>query len=166
MSTHEREDFILENRGLVTSVAERLGRDDPDAIQDGMVGLIRAVDAYRPDGRPFSTYAWAAIRNEILRGLRRNRIRRIREDKLVGFDPPDSSSEDEFAAARFRIDAAAVAAKLGGRRREFFERLVGLKCEPPGSYFGVAQACGVAPSTVTRRIGGIAEALILEGAET
>lgn len=165
MSTYERERAILDNYGLVIQVAKRFGRLDLDVIQEGVLGLIRAVDGYQPGVHAFSIYACVAIRRAIIHALRKESAGRRREVSRDDVDLLDAASELPFEEARFRIDAREVAGKLKGRSRCFFERLVGLDGSPAGSYKNVAEEFGAAPSTVTRRIGGLAEALILEGAE-
>jgi RNA polymerase sigma factor for flagellar operon FliA len=62
---------------LVRYVVNRLGAtvtgvfDDDDAMQAGMLGLIAAHDAYRPDrGASFETYAILRIRGAILDAVR------------------------------------------------------------------------------------------------
>ena len=67
-----REDFIVNNLGLVLSVVKRMQYLKPDhipledVVQEGYIGLIRAVDKYDPEQSKFSTYAtwWiqAAVR--------------------------------------------------------------------------------------------------------
>ncbi len=67
--------LVESNLKLVVSVAKvysRSGVPLPDLIQEGNIGLIRAVDAYDPDkGFRFSTYAVAWIRQAITRAIER-----------------------------------------------------------------------------------------------
>lgn len=166
MSTHERERAILDNYGLVIAVAQRFGPPNDDAIQNGVIGLIKAVDGYQSGDTPFSSYACVAIRRAIIHALRRESESRLGKVSRCDFDLPDKASESPFEEARFRIDAKEVAGRLQGRSRRYFERLVGLDGPPAGSYQKVAKEFNAAHTTVTRRIGGLAEALIREGAET
>lgn len=68
-----REQLGCANTRLVVSIAKRyrgLGVSFPDLIQNGNVGLMRAVDRYDPDtGNRFSTYATWWIRQAVTRGL-------------------------------------------------------------------------------------------------
>jgi RNA polymerase primary sigma factor len=68
-----RERFIESNSRLVISIARRyLGRGLPlsDLMQEGNLGLIKAVERFDPDrGHRFSTYATWWIRQAILRAV-------------------------------------------------------------------------------------------------
>jgi RNA polymerase primary sigma factor len=68
-----REKLIGSNLGLVISVAKKYlssGQPLADLIQDGNMGLIQAVEKFRPDmGACFSTYAAWWIRQAIVRSL-------------------------------------------------------------------------------------------------
>lgn len=67
--------LIESNLKLVVSVAKvysRSGVPLPDLIQEGNIGLIKAVDSFDPDkGFRFSTYAVAWIRKAITRAIER-----------------------------------------------------------------------------------------------
>lgn len=75
-AAQSRERFIHANVGLVHSIANRTSRpryvDLDDLVQDGMIGLERAVDRFdERRGAKFSTYATWSIRESIQRGLER-----------------------------------------------------------------------------------------------
>lgn len=67
--------LVESNLKLVVSVAKvysRSGVPLPDLIQEGNIGLIRAVDAFDPDrGFRFSTYAVSWIKQAITRAIER-----------------------------------------------------------------------------------------------
>lgn len=68
--------LTISNMPLVWAVATRLEKPGtPPAEElaaDGMVALVRAVDRYDVDGgRSFASFAWVAIRWEIIKALRR-----------------------------------------------------------------------------------------------
>ncbi len=67
--------LVESNLKLVVSVAKvysRSGVPLPDLIQEGNIGLIKAVDSYDPErGFRFSTYAVAWIRQAITRAIER-----------------------------------------------------------------------------------------------
>jgi RNA polymerase sigma factor FliA len=96
---------IARYRHLVRYVVDRLRAsvvgvfDQDDAMQAGMLGLLAARDAYRPDrGASFETYAILRIRGAIL-------------DAVRALDPMGRPSRD---AARVIADAStALAAALG-----------------------------------------------------
>ncbi|RYG25471.1 RNA polymerase sigma factor RpoD/SigA [bacterium] len=71
--TYSREKLVATNLRLVVSVAKRFaGRGVPllDLIQEGNLGLMKAVDRFDPErGYRFSTYATWWIRQAVARGL-------------------------------------------------------------------------------------------------
>jgi RNA polymerase sigma factor (sigma-70 family) len=69
-----REELVLTNLGLVYAEALRLcrlsGADRDDLVQEGILGLLRAIQLFDPDrGSSFSTYACWWIRQRMLRYL-------------------------------------------------------------------------------------------------
>jgi len=77
----EKDRFVLANMGLVFKVAQRFRHASlslHDLVQDGAIGLMRAVDMFDPDkGFRFSTYAVWWIRHAMGRALA-DRSRTIR----------------------------------------------------------------------------------------
>ena len=74
-----REMLILHNLRLVAIIAERYpsGQEAEDLMSSGIIGLVKAVDTYRPSQNSrITTYASKCIENEIRMYLRSaNRIR-------------------------------------------------------------------------------------------
>ena len=73
-----QEELVLHYQGLVFKLAHKIvrslrkGTEVEDLISDGMVGLVKAIDAFDLErGFKFSTYATPVIRGSILNGLRR-----------------------------------------------------------------------------------------------
>jgi RNA polymerase sigma factor for flagellar operon FliA len=102
----ERDLVLVRYRHLVRYVVHRLRPrvagvfDDDDAMQAGMLGLIAARDAYRPDrGASFETYAILRIRGAIL-------------DAVRALDPIGRSSRD---AARSIADGRDLLSATLGR---------------------------------------------------
>jgi RNA polymerase primary sigma factor len=102
---HARERLIVSNLALVVSIAKRYrgqGLSLPDLIQEGVLGLMRAVEKFDwRRGHRFSTYATWWIRHAVRRAIA-NKAREIRI--------PVSTLEREHRIARAERD---LAAKLG-----------------------------------------------------
>jgi RNA polymerase primary sigma factor len=68
-----RSELIRANLRLVVAIAKRyrgLGLDLEDLVQEGNLGLLRAVDGFDPtQGFRFSTYAFCWIRQAVLRAI-------------------------------------------------------------------------------------------------
>ncbi|TSC68284.1 MAG: RNA polymerase primary sigma factor [Parcubacteria group bacterium Gr01-1014_72] len=67
-------EFVERNIGLVVAIAngcQGFGLDLPDLIQEGVLGLMRAVKRFRPNehGTKFSTYGAWWIRQSIMRAI-------------------------------------------------------------------------------------------------
>lgn len=81
-----RQQMLRANLRLVVNMAKRYVPDnDPemllDLIQEGNVGLLKAVDRFKPDRQTrFSTYAVYWIRQAILRALKNRRVVRLPEN--------------------------------------------------------------------------------------
>jgi RNA polymerase sigma factor (sigma-70 family) len=100
--------LIMSQFGQVVTFAGKYsdkGLEYPDLIQEGMIGLIRAVDKFDPShGHRLSTYAHAWIQQPIRRALQ-NRAKRLKRLELMAklptpellrgedLDPVDPSSE-------------------------------------------------------------------------
>ena len=68
-----KEKLTEANLGLAAAIAltyQDQGLCSLDLIQEGNIGLLRAIDTFHPEaGMPFATYAAACIHHEIRRGL-------------------------------------------------------------------------------------------------
>ena len=76
---------ILEYEKLVNSVASKYSNfsNYEDLKQQGMIGLIKAVDNYKKDNNTkFSTYAYLWIKGEILEYLRCDKNIKISKELL------------------------------------------------------------------------------------
>jgi RNA polymerase sigma factor for flagellar operon FliA len=112
VGSRKREEFLMHYvplvKVLVLRIATRLprGRDVPDLIGEGSLGLIDAVNRFDPDrGIPFGVYARRRIRGAILDRLRAAdplpRSARDRDDqiKALSGDPQRPKSQEEIAQA-------------------------------------------------------------------
>lgn len=81
MTKDDRDKLILSNQGLVKSIALKFrgqGVELDDLIQEGNIGLIRAVDKYRPGQRfKFSTLATPWITGTIKDAINQGQIIRV-----------------------------------------------------------------------------------------
>lgn len=75
---HLQEELVLHYQGLVYKLAHKIvrklkqGTEVEELISDGMLGLVKAIDAFDPGrGFQFSTYATPVVRGSIYNGLRR-----------------------------------------------------------------------------------------------
>lgn len=73
-----QEELVLHYQGLVYKLAHKISRqlkqgcEMEELVSDGMLGLVKAIDAFDPTrGFQFSTYATPVIRGSIYNGLRR-----------------------------------------------------------------------------------------------
>ena len=142
-----REALILSHQGLVKFLAARFsgnGESLDDLIQVGNIGLINAVDRYRPDqGIRFATYATPTILGEIRRHFR---------DKTAGIKVPRPLQEMYQAARRASPALTAelgrapgvseLAARLGATEEEVAAALAG----SDAATYLVSLESGVCPS--------------------
>lgn len=101
-TTHDRNHLVEANQGLVRQEAHRwhrLSREPlEDLIQEGTLGLIKAVERCNPNQGNFSTYALRCIRSEIQHYLR---------DKGWGaVKPPRQWVESVAQVRKYQKDAA------------------------------------------------------------
>ena len=68
-----RNEFVRRNMRLVVSLARKYTSEDmplPDLVQEGCIGLMRALDKFDPDkGFKFSTYASWWVRQSVVRSI-------------------------------------------------------------------------------------------------
>jgi RNA polymerase sigma-B factor len=92
-----RNTLVMRHMGLVYQIANKyaaVARDShDDLVQEGCLGLIRAIERFRPDyGVQFSTYAYPVISGTIKNYLRDRR-------RLRGMSRWERSEEGEFGAS-------------------------------------------------------------------
>lgn len=107
-----RNSLVLQNLGLVYRLANQhaplAGDALEDLIQEGCLGLIRAVERFRPEhGVQFSTYAYPVISGAIKNYLRaRRRLlgrRRVRGEQVEGVGAAIPTVEELVAPEEFEF---------------------------------------------------------------
>lgn len=101
-----KEDFVERNLLLVISIAKRYYNsclDQLDLVQEGNVGLLKAIEKYDPDkGNKFSTYATWWIRQSITRAISdKGRVVRIpvhQHQKIAKYKNAISELQGELSA--------------------------------------------------------------------
>ena len=165
-----RRALIEHNLRLVAHIARKYtvpGCDADDLVSIGAIGLIKAVNTFRPDsGTTLSTYASRCIENEILMYLRSSHKRRndvsleepvgsdsegneITLMEMLGTDPDAVTDEVDRRITLSRI-RTLIRQKLPERERIVLEMRYGLldgECRPQ---YEVAEALGISRSYVSR----------------
>ena len=90
----KNEALVTENMKLVHAVINKLFptyRGNEDVFEEGTLGLVKAAQAFNEDSTvAFSTYAFCAIRNEIISYLRRER----NFSDVISLDEPICSDDE------------------------------------------------------------------------
>src|SRR5436190_2199126 len=124
--------MLQANLRLVVNVAKKYApHNEPemlmDLIQEGNIGLMRAVDRFKPEfGTRFSTYGVYWIRQAVLRALKSRRLIRLPENvvdkvfalqrtrqrlyQILGRDPQAEELAKEMKLARKEVDSLEQAA--------------------------------------------------------
>lgn len=127
-----RSHMMKANLRLVVNIAKQYSpRNEPDAlldlIQEGNIGLMRAVDRFKPEfNTRFSTYGVYWIRQAILRALKSRRLVRLPENvvdrmllmqrtrqklyQLLGRDPSGEELAKEMKTSASEIERLEIAA--------------------------------------------------------
>lgn len=119
----EIEEMVASNRNLVHYVLKRefaSRTHDEDLYQVGMIGLWRAACLYKPERGAFSTYAYKAIRSEILMEITRCKIP---YEQHVVFDI-DSFLHKHASPPIDYIDTDRMAARMTEKQAFIFMRLL------------------------------------------
>lgn len=120
-----KSELVEHNLRLVVYIAKKFegaGTDGDDLVSVGTIGLIKAIDSFRPDKNiKLATYASRCIENEILMYLRR--LTRIRQE--ISFDEPlntDWEGNELLLSDVMGTDADAVYSDIeGGVERELLK---------------------------------------------
>lgn len=161
--------LIERNLRLVAYLVKKYNSSDlpqEDLISIGTIGLIKAVNTFRPDKKiRLATYASRCIENEILMHFRAQRklqgevslSEAIETDKagnalylqdVVGAD--DTMQEDLEGREDQQLIRRLVAERLTPREADVIRRRYGLDGHPPQTQRQVAAAYGISRSYVSR----------------
>jgi RNA polymerase sigma factor (sigma-70 family) len=139
-------ELLRENEGLVHAVVRRQGcgqAEYGELIQEGRIGLWRAIlgfDAGR--GHAFSTYAWAAIRNQVWQAVKRsNKV----EGWLEGEEGGDRLGRIVTAWQREQVRQAIgeELSYLPERLRQVIELVYGLRGGEPQTLAAIGRQIGL-----------------------
>lgn len=155
-ATKLRNQIVAGNLRLVVSLAKKLARSldqMSELIGEGVLPLIRAVELFDISlGNRFSTYATWAVRNQMLRVIKRTALNSapISRPPIVLDSLPDRSAKRDNVSSD--ISAARVErllADLPDRERTVLAARFGLAGEPSGqSLTDVAQRVGLSKERV------------------
>lgn len=107
------EQIILQNKGFVHRLANYYasmykGGDKEDLIQEGYIGLMRAVETYNPRKSKFLTYAFYWIRNAMVRAIKK-------QPTIVSLDEPVAGEEDDITLGDMLADDYNFIAEIEDR---------------------------------------------------
>lgn len=164
-----RQTLITHNLRLVSHIARKYtvpGYGPDDLISIGVIGLIKAVNSYKPQsGTALGTYAARCIENEILMTLRASRKRQgdvslqdsvgtdgegndITYMDILGTDPDDLENAVIRRVTLERVHR--VLSSLPARERLVLEMRYGLADGKQHPQHEVAQVLGISRSYVSR----------------
>ncbi|MCD7886024.1 MAG: RNA polymerase sporulation sigma factor SigK [Clostridiales bacterium] len=164
-----RNTLIEHNLRLVAHIAKKYYNqtgDSDDLISIGTIGLIKAVNTYKPEkNSKLATYAARCIENEILMHLRRSRriagevsLNDALDQEDEGSSPSlldvlrveDTMMEDLNTRDSCEKVRRAVYQCLEGREQLVIVKRYGLDGRPPETQRVVAEKCGISRSYVSR----------------
>lgn len=165
-----KEELILHNMRLVAHVAKKYLNsedDQEDLISIGTIGLIKAVDSFRPDyGSRFATYAIRCIENEMLMYFRSKKKTRgeVSLFEPIGMDKEgnqiqlvdvleyhDSNVAEELALReQIRKVKENMESVLTGREIWIIRRRYGLSGQHELTQREIAKQLGISRSYVSR----------------
>ena len=168
-SDSSKEKLIIHNLRLVIYIARKF-ESTPTAIEDlisiGTIGLIKAVNTFRPERNiKLATYASRCIENEILMHLRKISSRRneISIDEplntdwdgnelllsdVLGSEPDEVGREIEQDDERHQLNVFVLG--LPPRERQIMEMRFGMNGYPEYTQKQVADTLGISQSYISR----------------
>lgn len=164
-----REKLIVHNLRLVVYIAKKFdaaGAGVEDLISIGTIGLIKAVNTFRPEKNiKLATYASRCIENEILMYLRKTSVLRgeisIDEPLNVDWDGNELLLSDVLGSEGDEVGRGveqeaenklllSLVQKLSPRERQIMELRFGLGGKPEHTQKQVADMLGISQSYISR----------------
>ena len=164
-----KDKLIVHNLRLVVYLArkfENTGVQTEDLISIGTIGLIKAVETFKPEKKiKLATYASRCIENEILMYLRRSTKLKLEVsfeeplnvdwdgnelllEDILGTDPDVVSRDMEDEVEHELLNKAL--SKLSDRERDIIDLRFGLKTGEAQTQKQVADAMGISQSYISR----------------
>ena len=161
--------LIEHNLRLVAHIAKKYaqdGVDQDDLVSIGTLGLIKAVQTFKPEAGKLTSYASRCIENEMLMFFRANKKHRntllfgeslgadkdgneIELSELLGTDPDIVSDAAETAIESGRA-LRLIDRVLDGREQSVIVQRYGLRDGEPRPQHEVAKRMGISRSYVSR----------------
>ena len=165
-----KNELVLHNMRLVAHVAKKYsgaGEEQEELISIGTIGLIKAVDSFRPDyGNKFATYAIRCVDNELLMYLRYKRKQRgeVSLFEPIGTDKEgnqiqlvdileyhDKNVADEVAKEeQIKLVRARMSEVLTGREAFIIRKRYAMDGEQEMTQREIAKELGISRSYVSR----------------
>jgi RNA polymerase sigma factor (sigma-70 family) len=141
------ENLILANEGLVHTYVQRQvigGMVYADLVQEGRIALWRAVLKYDPQqGAAFSTYAWAAIRNQVWASIRYANQSYLWVEEEEPWLQISEVAETAYLKAAIQIAMLVAVARLPERLRAVIVWVYGLDGQPPQTMADLGREWGL-----------------------
>lgn len=166
---HAKNMLIEHNLRLVAHIAKKYSNyiDNDDIISIGSIGLIKAVNTFKPDkGTHLATYAARCIENEILMSIRSSKKRALEVsiDEPIGTDKEgntislidvlgtDKDCVANLATMHIRLEKVKAAMKkhLSPREQYIIENRYGFDNRPKLTQQEVATQLSISRSYVSR----------------
>jgi RNA polymerase sigma factor (sigma-70 family) len=166
-----RDSIILGHYGLPFAVLKSLSRrfpsirylDEDDAIQTGMLALIRAADSYDGSkGVTFAHYAWVIIRRAMLLAASRTnmiRVPRLCPNRLTRMDflgavaeTSETKNSEGFDLEKWLPKVQALANELAGEDRELCCQAFGLFGYSRMKLSNIARRSGCSRQNISLRL--------------
>ena len=164
-----KQELIEHNLRLVAHIAKkyaRSGMDTDDLVSIGSIGLMKAVDTFRPESGRLSSYAARCVENEILMALRSGRKNRANvslfgpvgtdkdggEVRLMDVLPSQEDAVDDRVERKVEAGRAlhALSTSLDDREKQVISLRFGLDGSDPLPQREVARRLSISRSYVSR----------------